>query len=110
MRLGTDKAFMLKLADWCTTEDHEGVRGLLSLILVMLHNVIEQTFLASLHPCAVLFVQWTVMLCNCEANRRCGIALAIYYRLQWSDHLGPPDLRDVDRHLLTLSQSVAPFM
>jgi len=30
VRLGTDKAFMLKLADWCKVEDHEGVRGLLS--------------------------------------------------------------------------------
>jgi len=27
VRLGTDKAFVLKLADWCKVEDHEGVRG-----------------------------------------------------------------------------------
>ena len=27
VRLGSDEAFMSKLADWCKTEDHEGVRG-----------------------------------------------------------------------------------
>ena len=27
VRLGTDEAFMSKLAEWCKTEDHEGVRG-----------------------------------------------------------------------------------
>jgi len=28
-----------------------------------------------------------VTLCDWEGNRRSGIALAIRYRLQWSDHL-----------------------
>lgn len=30
MRLGTDEAFVSKLANWCKNEDHEGVRGKLS--------------------------------------------------------------------------------
>ena len=38
VRIGTDKAFMLKLVDWCQTEDHAGVQGSLSLLLVLLHT------------------------------------------------------------------------
>ena len=37
VRLGTDEAFMSKLADWCKNEDHEGVRGRLSQQLHPLH-------------------------------------------------------------------------
>jgi len=36
VRLGTDDTFMSKLADWCKTEDHEGVRGELSYLLTYL--------------------------------------------------------------------------
>ena len=48
VRIGTDKAFMLKLVDWCQTEDHAGVQGSLSLLLVLLHTWYTHTRLMAL--------------------------------------------------------------